>query len=533
MIIDKKGILESKIQKPSEAMVRFTALKENNTEENQTSFVSFMRQKTIDEILENSMMLYPFQSGTDFLKETVENHVLTENQLYVQKESIENFINKIGDNEELVSNLNECLSAIDNKLSKMTTPEATRRNIKLRLAEERFKDSCLYEAYLDPTFDIVINNMNHDPRAIDDFEKAIRKIKLSKDGSIMGTFPDVLKKVGTLVVTLKVDVTGQVLNLIVSVPEVLAKKMIEFNASSKQVKSFIKVLNTHLSDLYATMKNDAGGYDYILLTSYMESLQNAKKRLDDYATAIISESIQDMGPIVGYDEGVIEDISMTIDDEITDLIDALEKDQVTEAFYILNKLDKLHDYCNQMMESSAEPVTEDAITKATGKIADKGRKAVTSVKKSAANTKRVKTAIKKVTDPFINMIDDTVNKIKEMDAQERRNRVVTGQLRFKLFNLLRKGIRLIALGKVATVLLPSLAGPLVSLIAIITSIAIDKKLDDKTRRTILNELESELKIVKEKIEDAKSDNNKQAKYELMRIQQKLEADIERIRYHLD
>lgn len=533
MYIDKKRILESKIPETSETLLKFKALKENNTAENQLDFVSHMRNQTIDGILENSMMLYPFDSGIEFLKESLENHNLTEHQLYTQKESIEEFIKRVGTDHDMISHLNECVSSIDTKLSKMTTPEATRRNTKLRLAEERFKDTCLYEAYLDPTFDIVINNINHDPRAIDDFEKAIRKIKLSKDSTIVGTFPDVLKKVGTLILTLKVSVTGQVLNLIVSVPEVLAKKMIEFNVSSKQAKSFIKVIDNHLKDLYALLRDTAGEYDYVLMTSYMEALHNAKRRLDDYASAIITESIQEMGPIVGYSDGVVEDISMTIDDEITDLFDALERDDVKEAFYVLDRLDKLHEYCNTVVQSDAEPVTEDAITKATGKMADAGRKTVNKVKKGAANTKRIKTAIKKVTDPFINMIDDTVNKIKEMDAAERRNRVVTGQLRFKLFNLLRKGIRLIVLGKVSTVLLPSLAGPLVSLIAIITSIAIDKKLDDKTRRTILKELEGELHIVKEKIEDAKGDNNKQAKYELMRIQQKLEADIERIRYHLD
>ena len=438
LIIDKKGILESKIQKPSETLVNFQSLKENNTPEMQENFVSYMRNKSISEILESSMMLYPFQAGIDFLKESLENHALTEHQLYTQKESIEDFITKIGRDHEMCPSLMECVSSIDNRLSKMTTPEATRRNIKLRLAEERFKDTCLYEAYLDPTFDIVINNINHDPRAIDDFEKAIRKIKLSKDGTIIGTFPDVLKKVGTLVLTLKVSVNGQILNLIVSVPEVLAKKMIELNATSKQVKTFMKVLDAHLKDLYGVMKDTAGEYDYILLTSYVESLHNAKRRLDDYVSASMMESVQDMGPIVGYTDGVVEDIAMTIDDEVTDLIDALEKDEILEAFHILDKLDKLHEYCNQVLVSDTEPVTEDAITKATGKIADGGRKVVNKVKKNAANTKRIKTSIKKVTDPFINMIDDTVNKIKEMDAQERRNRVVTGQLRFKLFNLLQR-----------------------------------------------------------------------------------------------
>ena len=64
------------------------------------------------------------------------------------------------------------------------------------------------------------------------------------------------------------------------------------------------------------------------------------------------------------------------------------------------------------------------------------------------------------------------------------------------------------------------------------AIAIDKKIDEKYRRQILNDLELELKMVREKIDDAKSDGNKEAKYELMRIENKLEKDIDRIKFGL-
>ena len=46
------------------------------------------------------------------------------------------------------------------------------------------------------------------------------------------------------------------------------------------------------------------------------------------------------------------------------------------------------------------------------------------------------------------------------------------------------------------------------------------------------ELQTELKIVKEKIEDAKGENRKQEKYELMRIESQLEKEILRIQHGL-
>ena len=46
---------------------------------------------------------------------------------------------------------------------------------------------------------------------------------------------------------------------------------------------------------------------------------------------------------------------------------------------------------------------------------------------------------------------------------------------------------------------------------------------------ILNELELELKMVKEKIEDARSAGDNEKKYQLMRIENSIEKNIQHIR----
>ena len=47
---------------------------------------------------------------------------------------------------------------------------------------------------------------------------------------------------------------------------------------------------------------------------------------------------------------------------------------------------------------------------------------------------------------------------------------------------------------------------------------------------MIRELETELKLTREKIEDAKSDNDRSKKYELMRIESKLEDELARVKY---
>ena len=56
--------------------------------------------------------------------------------------------------------------------------------------------------------------------------------------------------------------------------------------------------------------------------------------------------------------------------------------------------------------------------------------------------------------------------------------------------------------------------------------------DKKTRDKVVRELEEELKITREKIEDSRSDGNKQAKYALMRLESKLEKQIAEVKYGL-
>ncbi len=62
--------------------------------------------------------------------------------------------------------------------------------------------------------------------------------------------------------------------------------------------------------------------------------------------------------------------------------------------------------------------------------------------------------------------------------------------------------------------------------------ALSKRTGHREKKRILLELETELKIVKEKIEDAKGDNSKAQKYELMRIQSTLEKEITRVKHGL-
>lgn len=76
-------------------------------------------------------------------------------------------------------------------------------------------------------------------------------------------------------------------------------------------------------------------------------------------------------------------------------------------------------------------------------------------------------------------------------------------------------------------------GPLAGILATIVQYTAKKSCLNSERKKILLDLERELEIIEEKIEDAKGDGNKQAKYALMRTRNDLKTAISRIKYGLE
>lgn len=137
----------------------------------------------------------------------------------------------------------------------------------------------------------------------------------------------------------------------------------------------------------------------------------------------------------------------------------------------------------------------------------------------------VKAAVKNAVDPMEKYIGQMLQKAKKADADERREILIKGGVLPKVRRWLKRSIGLIAGAAVGTTL-PVAAT--ITGITLIGFIATDKMLDAKEKRKLLRELDDEIAIVNEKIDDSRSDENKQNKYELMRIRNELQRTRERI-----
>ena len=259
-----------------------------------------------------------------------------------------------------------------------------------------------------------------------------------------------------------------------------------------------------------------------------DAINYQRKRLEKLET--VKEGIAEMQPDLATDYDDSDEL-LKKKIEYQFAIDFVEtfmdenEDINMESFNNMLRTAYLYDL---VCEKNEEYVHEGVISKTARKVAVKGdelaRKTAHGIRKAGSEAKRVKVVAKRIPQHFDNLVNSTLGRIAKMDKNERRKRILEGGYKLKLYKLIRNGI-LIGL---AWAVNPALAA-----IGILASLLLDGRLDDKTRTEIIEELHSELRIVKEKIKDADRKGDDKKKYQLMRIEDKLEKELYRIRTRSD
>jgi len=530
--INKNRILQAKITPNMIIQEHCNRVCNNPTPVNISEFMLNFKSLPRQTILENLSCLYKINTkqSISFLNHILENSNLSEEQLQEYSYHIKEYILE---NDMDESSYEDTFKLIENLIQDTDNIEKIKESIKYSLASDRFTKHYACESYyLDTELDIIAYNINYNPETITQLELLLRKIKMSKGAEYFNEFPGLLDKSTKMICNIEMNMTGDVLELVTSVPIVIAEKLSECKVPPTQAKNFIRLIDKQIITMTKTLKNNAGT-QYNLYYSYLQSLQKAKEILTNRTTTKVLEHIAEMQPDVIYSDGVLEDIAAEIEDSLVDIFYDPESEndmKVMENFYKLSMK-----YTN-LLEAKNTGVSK-GVRNAANKVGNANRKVANKVVAKAHDSARVKTTISKSFDPLVNLINNTVNKIKEQDKKERTDRIVTGQFSFKLKNVIKKGIGAIALftvtkGVVASAVNP-LVGAVIGAITLYAAFGRDRKLDRKTRQKVIKDLEEELVIVNEKIDDAKGDGDKQAKYQLMRVRSQLERDIERIKFHLD
>lgn len=160
---------------------------------------------------------------------------------------------------------------------------------------------------------------------------------------------------------------------------------------------------------------------------------------------------------------------------------------------------------------------------------DLGRKVGHAVRsgleKAGKAVDRTKRAVSSVVGPIMDKTKALIDDAKKSREEDAREEVITDSSFVKLRNFFKQTALPTAVAYYAL-------GPALAIVAFITLQA-TKTDNKKVRDATIRELEMELKLTREKIEDARRKDDDKAKYELMRLESRIEDNIAKIKYGHD
>lgn len=147
-------------------------------------------------------------------------------------------------------------------------------------------------------------------------------------------------------------------------------------------------------------------------------------------------------------------------------------------------------------------------------------KASHAVRSKASKTKRSTAGFKKAGGEAKDLVGGAIEKLDDMNKEERMEAIMQGGIRKKASTLIRTAI----LTGAATAINPALG-----IITLLSSAAMRRRSDVRLKEQVVSEYEGELKLVREKLRDAEQAGDRKKKYQLMRIENHLERNIERVK----
>jgi hypothetical protein len=210
--------------------------------------------------------------------------------------------------------------------------------------------------------------------------------------------------------------------------------------------------------------------------------------------------------------------SIFFEDTEIELDDMIMLYQITEA---------LCDY-ESTMEASSRIITKgtEKVTKAIGNTSAKSR----GMNSSDSTIGQVKRGAKIVDDRASDAINNKIDQILNFSRDAKREKIIEGKNTIRVSKILKAAIGIVLGGKLILKSGHPLLGAIATMIGILGAHAVSKNVEVREKRRIMLDLETELKITREKIEDAKGENAKEKKYQLMRIESQLEKEIFRIKH---
>ena len=285
-------------------------------------------------------------------------------------------------------------------------------------------------------------------------------------------------------------------------------------------------------------------YKYVNTESYVQGITNIYESLEALLENQNDNMIKYTLDELNHCNKLIEHLLINASGELTDQLiyeQAIDKFNlmVEEIFFEDTEIEiddiiKLHQITEALCEyESSMEASSRIISKGTEKVTNAiGRASSKSRGMSNADSKvdQIKRGAKIVYDRASDAINNKIDQILNFTREQKREKIITGKNTIRLSKVLKTIIGLIAAGGIVKA--NPILGAAATIIGLLGARGLSKATEVREKKRIMLDLETELKITREKIEDAKGENKKEQKYQLMRIEAQLEKEIFRIKHGL-
>lgn len=540
---------------------RLEDLRKNYNTVEVLKFNEFLHTCESTDIIEDfrSTFIEPMK-GAQFAKEFVLLNSFNKTDLGTMKVALEGFIQNAElecyTNDEHVECVKEALDVINAKLDHPDTCIADLLIDSMYTQElESVSESAIEDR------NILSAILSQDVSDNDKVKLANMLVERIKSGtSELNTSTDITNLM-TVTTAVVYSVTTQfpltVVNILYPIPTLIMTNLIDKGASRDIKKVYVRTFKSELKKIEAAINaltyNEAMLVYKHNLIEAISTLENSTDGINIEATleSVTTDSLSETTRALDFailenfynfafreDETVEESVSwfnnIVALQNIKDIV-------IQESVGSLSKKDEMtdeefEDLIDEMDDDTEDDFLDEFLTEATK--GDKARKKVNvnahklklsaqKLKDKTKNAGQAAKAAKNHVDKAGKAIDDAatgaVNKAKNVYRDDVRGEIIESKTTVKLGRIIRKGIMIGSL---------TLVNPALGAIGALTTLALRKSVKAKEKKKILNELQEELEIVNEKIEDSRGDENKEKKYQLMRIKNKLQRDITRIQYNL-
>jgi hypothetical protein len=278
---------------------------------------------------------------------------------------------------------------------------------------------------------------------------------------------------------------------------------IDYSTEAEICKKIQEALST-LSDMVPAETDDEKKANAKILSDARKTYADCKRDIGDNEFPTAKKDLEALREeITSNDDTIQESFNPELDAMLTAFLEG-EDD---------------HDSYNT---NPPEKPKRDLADKIQDKALDKAAKDSEKLAKHDERNQKIKNAANAVAETpkrIANDVKDTVAGWDKMDDNRRKEFMLKPGYRHKIFKVFKDALMFGVAGSCKLAFIPALG-----LLKYCSTLK-----DKRIRAELSKELDAEIRICEEKISDANNENDKEKKYELMRIKDKLEAERIRVR----